>query len=419
MQENQKLSFIHLLPSFAAIIVDSFGFGLAYPVLTALLSTPSDHFLGHISPALRDFYLGLGFMLYPLFMFFGASFLGDLSDKWGRKKVLLICMAGLTISSVIMGFGILAGSVTMLMVGRAASGLAAGSQPLAQAAIADSSPKELKARNMAFVTLTVCIGIVLGPLLGGVLSDHTITPLFTYETPFFFTAGLAFLIGLWIYFEFNETFDPPPKTKLSWWGPFLVLFRAAKHPAMRWLTPTFFLMQFGFAIYYTIILVFLKVEYGYRSSYLGYFTGYLGICFVVSMLIVIPYVMKHIRVEKIAIVTLLLTGFFELFMTFVDNELLTWILAFPIGGFDVIAYSAMLTCFSNASDSANQGWAMGISGAVVALSFAAGGLTTNLIPLVGLHWIFFIGGVVMLFAGLILLLGYNIATLRDAEHAID
>ena len=191
---TKKISYAAIAPCLLAIVVDAMGFGLVYPVITAIFTSVHNPFLAVDATAqARHFYLGLGFMLYPLFMFFGASFMGDLSDSIGRKKVMLICMAGICLSFLLMAFGVVFSSIALLMIGRALSGLMAGSQPIAQAAIADCSTEETKAFNMSIMTLALSVGIVVGPLLGGVLSDSDITRLFNFATPFFVAAVFALI----------------------------------------------------------------------------------------------------------------------------------------------------------------------------------------------------------------------------------
>jgi MFS family permease len=87
-----------LLPLFAAVFIDIFSFGLMYPVIIALFHDPI--VVG--VPAGGDAYLSLAFWLFPLGMFFGASYLGDLSDALNRRRTLLICMAGLASAYVLM-----------------------------------------------------------------------------------------------------------------------------------------------------------------------------------------------------------------------------------------------------------------------------------------------------------------------------
>ena len=189
-------------PVLLAIIIDAMGFGLVYPVMTSMFSVIHNNpfFPDNISSHLRHFYLGLGFLLYPAAMFFGASFLGDLSDSWGRRRVLLICVFGLILSYAMMALGVFWGSLIWLYIGRALSGLMAGSSPIAQAAVADMSTATNKAHNMGLMTLALSVGIVIGPLVGGITSDHSLAKIFNYTTPFIISAILSFICFIWLFF---------------------------------------------------------------------------------------------------------------------------------------------------------------------------------------------------------------------------
>src|ERR1700733_7083807 len=135
-----------LIPCFFAIFIDVLGVGLVFPVLTALFASTDTGILpADASQSIRFFYLSLGFLLYPLFMFFGASFMGDLSDILGRKKVLMICMSGLLVGFLLMGVGVKASSIALLLTGRAVTGLMSASMPVALAAVADLSTPTNKA----------------------------------------------------------------------------------------------------------------------------------------------------------------------------------------------------------------------------------------------------------------------------------
>lgn len=414
---EKKLTLSHLIPALVAIVIDSFGFGLAYPVLAALLSSPTALFLAAgTSHAMRAFYLGLGFFLYPFCMLFGASFMGDLSDKWGRKRVLEICMLGIAVGFFLLGLGVLIKNIAILLIGRGISGLFAGSQPIAQASIADSSPQKDKARNMAYITMTLCVGIVIGPLIGGVLSDSTLLPFFTYETPFFFAALLAVAAYLWIMIAFRETYNLlPSKSVLRWLRPIAIFYEAAKSRPIRWISSVFVLMQTGFGIYYTLILVYLRDVYKYDTSLLGIFTAFLGISFVLGILVVAPRLMHNYPIERIAFVGLLGTGVCIILFPAFKREFLLWIFAFFAGAFDVIAYTAILTIFSNAVSKKHQGWSMGVATAVIAISFAIAGLTTNLISLIGTVSIITIGGLLILISALLMWLAPRFSNLRHPD----
>ena len=202
--------FAHLtsiLPCLLPIIIDSLGFGLVYPILTAIFASPnSTALVESTSVGLNNFYLGLAYMLFPFCMLFGASFFGDLSDILGRKKVITVCMIGMLLSFLLMALGIWIMSLALLLIGRALTGLMAGSQPIAQAAIADLSTPQTKAFNMSIMTFTVSIGIVIGPLIGGFFSDSNLVSGFGFWTPFVLAALLAAIATIWILLGFEETY---------------------------------------------------------------------------------------------------------------------------------------------------------------------------------------------------------------------
>ena len=107
--------------------------------------------------ALRYTYLSLSFALYPLFMFFGSSFMGDLSDRLGRKKILLFCMSGFTIGFAMMGMAVIYKDLSLIFLGRIITGFTAASLPVTLAAIVDLSTKSNRALHMSFVVLVQSI----------------------------------------------------------------------------------------------------------------------------------------------------------------------------------------------------------------------------------------------------------------------
>ena len=105
-----------------------------------------------------------------------------------------------------------------------------------------------------------------------------------------------------------------------------------------------------------------------------------------------------------AIGALILTGGFQLWGGSNQHEALSWILAFPIALFDIIAYAMLMTTFSNAATKEEQGWVMGIFGATVAISFALVGLSTNLLQTIGTQGLITGGGVLLILSGVALAL---------------
>jgi MFS family permease len=400
---RHSISLGKIAPILLAIVIDSMGFGLVYPVMTALFSdTTSSLFAQAETPAMRHFYLGLSFMLYPFGMFFGASFLGDLSDILGRKKVLLICMAGLFASFFLMGLGVTISSVSILLLGRLLGGLMAGSQPIAQAAISDQSTEETKPLNMSIMTLALSFGIVSGPLIGGFFSDPSLSSAFSFSTPFYLAAVLCLIDLIWIYLRFGETFIQKANKTLHLLRPIHIFIEAFKHKSIRFLSLVFALMQIGFSLYFQLILVLLNTRFHYSSWQLGVFNGFIGFGFVIALIFLMRLFLKFWNIRQIAAYSFLITGLGQIGSVLIPNQWIIWGFAFPVATFDMLAYTATLTNFSNAVDSKSQGWAMGISGSIMALTWAISGLSTTLIPVLGLNVLIFIGGIFLVISFLLM-----------------
>lgn len=397
-----------MAPCFFAIFIDILGFGLVYPVLTALFISDQTTILPPgTSQEIRYFYLSLGFLLYPLFMFFGASFMGDISDLFGRKKVLLVCMTGLFVGFSLMGIGVERANIPLLLVGRAFCGLMGASMPIALAAIADLSQPHNKAVHMSFVALIQSFGFVLGPFMGGLLSDKSVSRFFNFSTPFFASSLLALIALVWIWTTFEETFVKKLNKQIDLKRIFLVFVEASKHKKIRLLSLVFLFMQIGLSLYLQLILIFYKKTFDYSSLMMGFFNAFLGIWFAVGLVLIVPYMAKRYRVEWIAIVSLLVTGASELLIAIIPSEILLWVLAIPFGVAVNVGFTSMLTSFSNAADANSQGWAMGITGSIVAISFVFTGLSPTLVPILGVKTLIFLGALFMLAAWLLMLIYYK------------
>lgn len=398
------ISLMRIAPCLLAIIIDNLGFGLVYPMMASLLTTQTS-LLPNPSAQSVDFYLGLSYLLYPLFMFFGASSLGDLSDLYGRKKIILLCMGGLAASFLCMGLGITASSLFLILLGRAMSGLFAGSQPIVQASIVDQSTPKTKALNMSLIGLTLSIGLIIGPIIGGVFSDSAIAKSFGFSTPFYLCAVISALCFAWIQFSFEETFRKTRAKPLDFLRPLRIFFLAFQNAKLRSISFIFLIMQVGFSLFFTIALIYLKKAFGYANWELGMYNGWIGVGFTFGMFFVARRVAGKYPAEKIAAVSMLVTAIGQILFFFPLSQASVWVLAFPIAASDMLAYTAMLSSFSNIADAKSQGWVMGIAVAVMSVAWVISGFGTNLLDLMTANQIVGIGGALLLFSGT-MMLGY-------------
>lgn len=391
-------------PCLLAIAIDAMGFGLVYPMMSAIFNDPQAGILAaDTSAQLRNFYLGLGYGIYPFCMFFGSSLMGELSDGYGRRKILLVCASGLSVSYFLMAFGALWPSVWLLLIGRGLSGLMAGCQGIAQAAITDMSTPENKAYNMSIMSIAFSAGVIVGPVIGGVTSDRTIAPVFNYGTPFLLVGGLSAICAIWTARAYRDTVPASGHSRVDLMLPLRIVYQAARHKEVAFLSVVFFLMQVGYGLYLQTIMLLLQARFHYTSAQLGLFSGLIGICFVFGLLFVVRLMLRIWSVVDIAKTGLLTAGVCQILSALFPHEIALWCLAMLVGCFDMVAYTTMYTAFSDAVSEARQGWALGVAGSVMAVAWVVTGFLTNLLPILGEIGLLLVGGFSFLISFLLML----------------
>ncbi|BCP55180.1 tetracycline efflux MFS transporter Tet(30) [Kaistia sp. 32K] len=151
-----------LVVIFTAIVLDAVGIGLIFPILPSLLQDVTH--AGNVAP-----YIGILTALYATMQFIFAPVLGSLSDRLGRRPVLLISLAGAAINYLFLAF---APSLWMLLLGRAIAGLTSANVSVATAYITDITPENQRARRFGLLNAMFGVGFIIGPVLGGALGDY-------------------------------------------------------------------------------------------------------------------------------------------------------------------------------------------------------------------------------------------------------
>src|SRR5450432_663849 len=176
---------------FITVTLDMLALGLIAPVLPKLLL----NFLGGNTPSAAKMF-GIFGTVFALMQFVFSPVLGVLSDRFGRRPVILLSNLGLGLDYVVMA---LAPSMSWLFLGRIISGITTSSVPTAMAYIADVTPKEKRAGAFGMIGVAFGVGFVLGPAVGGMLGD--LHP----RLPFWFAAGFSLANWLWGYFFVPES----------------------------------------------------------------------------------------------------------------------------------------------------------------------------------------------------------------------
>lgn len=378
MRTSQSL--LKLLPLFFVITIDSMGLGILFPIMSDLLINHHAHFLPYNTPTfVRELMYGVTIGIYMLAWFFGSAMLGDLSDSIGRKKSLMICLLGATIGYFISATAIFFHSLTFLIVGRIIAGFTAGSQPIAQAAIVDVSTDEHRARNIGYVLFAVALGFVLGPFAGGILSNAHLVSWFNDAMPLFFAGILSFANCILLYFSFQETFTQTHAIKIRLNYAINIFIQAFKSKRIRILSLVLLLETAGWSEYFSFVSQLLLRRFHYSATEVSFFISVLAVGFSIGFGFLVGYCAKRYNLKRCTFVLMLVAvGLFVI--TAVSNiAAVLWADAVIIGMCVAIFYSLLITMFSNQVSAEEQGWVMGITNSVSALSFGITALASGFV----------------------------------------
>src|SRR5690348_16198710 len=196
---NRKAALAFIL---VTVVIDMLAFGMIIPVLPMLLQD----FMTGDSVRAAEIY-GVFGTAWAIMQFLFSPLQGALSDRFGRRTVILISCTGLGLDFLLLA---LAPNLGWLLVGRVIAGICAASISTAGAYIADVTPREKRAAAFGMIGAAFGIGFVVGPFLGGVLGH------FGARLPFWFAAGLALINATYGFFVLPESLPPEKRGKFSW-----------------------------------------------------------------------------------------------------------------------------------------------------------------------------------------------------------
>ncbi|MCB1067920.1 MAG: MFS transporter [Simkania sp.] len=206
---------IKILSLYFIYFLDLMGLVFVYVVLSPLIVNSSSMLPESTSLSTRNVIVGLLFATYPLAQFFAAPILGDLSDRFGRRIILLLSSFGTALSLALSGISILTLNLPLLFISRFTSGLFAGNLTVAQATVSESVPSDRQEHYMSLFSAVGGMSWTLGPFIAAFLSDHRLLPFFNYATPFWFLTICMFLAFFLIYWKVSETRTGPTGKKLK------------------------------------------------------------------------------------------------------------------------------------------------------------------------------------------------------------
>lgn len=231
---------------FITVLIDITGLGVIIPIMPTLITSLAD-----VDTSGAAAYNGLIATCYSVMTFLFSPILGGISDRFGRRPVLLASLLGFGLDYILLA---LAPTMAWLFVGRTIAGIMGGSITTAMAYIADITPPEKRAENFGKVGAAFGLGFILGPVIGGLLG--TLGP----RAPFWFSAALALINCLYGFFILPESLKPENRRKFDWRraNPIGSLRNLGHHPVLKGFVIAIICVQLSaFAIqstwsYYTI-----------------------------------------------------------------------------------------------------------------------------------------------------------------------
>lgn len=247
------------------VFLDTVGFGIIMPVLPQFLMSLSEITLAEASAI-----AGYLVVSYALLQFVFAPIIGNLSDRFGRRKVLLVSLAAFSINYLIAG---LAATIWVLFIGRVLTGITSATHATANALIADVSPPEERAQNFGLMGVAFGLGFMVGPALGGIVGAIDI------RLPFFLAAGLAALNTLYGFFVLKETLPEDRRRPFDWKraNPVGMLLQVRKYPILIGLVAVMFIYNIGHHVYPSNWNFYTIEKFDWTPFEIGLSMGLVGI----------------------------------------------------------------------------------------------------------------------------------------------
>ncbi len=271
---------------FVTLLIDVIGFGIVIPVFPKLLSE-----MQHISINEASKYGGFLLFAFAAAQFLFSPLMGNLSDKFGRRPVLLFSLFGFGIDYLIMAF---APNYAWLMVGRIIAGITGASFTTASAYIADISSPEERAKNFGMIGAAFGMGFVIGPFIGGISSQ------LGTRFPFYIAAALSLLNFLYGYFILPESLSKENRRAFDWKkaNPVASLIQLSKYKNILGLLIAFIFLALGSHAVQSNWSYFTMFRFKWSEAMVGYSLALVGVLVGLVQGVLIKYINPKLGNEK-------------------------------------------------------------------------------------------------------------------------
>ncbi len=358
-KNNKALTFI-----FITVLIDVIGLGIIIPVLPKLIENLTG---GGLSDA--SVYGGWLTFAYALMQFIFSPIIGALSDKFGRRPVLLFSLFGLGIDYIFMAF---APSIAWLFLGRIIAGIGGASFTTATAYIADISEPSKRAQNFGLVGAAFGIGFIIGPVIGGVFSH------WGARVPFIIAACFSLLNFLYGLFVVPESLAKDKRRAFEWKraNPIGTLIQLKKYPVVAGLAISIFLVYLAAHAVQSNWSFFTMLKFNWTEAEVGYSLGYVGVIIAIIQGGLIRVIIPKFGQKKSLYLGLALNALGLLLFAFAAKgwTMYAFIIPYALGG---IAGPALQGIMSNQVPDNSQGELQGALTGLMSLASIIGPVMMN------------------------------------------
>ena len=352
------------------VILNAMGFTLIVPIAPYLVSryVSDPNNLGIAVAALTS--------IYAVCQFIAAPGLGALSDRFGRRPILLICLLGSAVGYLLLGFG---GALWVLLLGRAIDGLTGANNAVINAYLADIVPPAERARYYGMVGALASVSIVIGPAVGGLIAQ------FGYEVPFYLAAVVAF-INLLIGFFFMPESLPLDRrtasispTKLN---PITALRDVLALPQLRWMLIAIFVYNLVFLALPSNVSLYIKDTLNWGTAEVGPLFSVLGVVSIISQAAVLPWLLKRIGTSWVAATGVLVCGIGFVVLALVSvshSAVMIYVSVGILALGEGLVSPSLVELVSRGADARSQGRVQGGSQSISSLANIGGPLVVGVI----------------------------------------
>lgn len=337
------------------LFIDIVGLGIVIPILPELIKS----FVGG-SDALAARYYGVIASVYALMQFFFAPLLGALSDRFGRRPVLLISLFGLGIDYLILT---VAPNLAWLVIGRVVAGIAGASITTANAYIADISTPQTRAQNFGLVGVAFGLGFIFGPALGGLLGAIDL------RLPFLVSAALALLNCLYGYFVLPESLPPERRSAFRWSkaNPIGSVGALGAYPLVAGLALAYVFVSFAQRGLETVWVLYTSYRFGWGEQANGLTLGLVGVMAIIVQGFLIRPTIRRFGERRTVVYGLALSALtFLLYGLASEGWMMIAVIVF--GGFSGVAGPAVQGLVAGSVPPEEQGKVQGALTSLISLS---------------------------------------------------